>query len=280
MWDAVVAFEKETGLRYDPEDRKLAEELYTIVQDIERGDLDRAIQYVTPSSSSCHGTKCANTRWCDLNREFLQSPPHPSSLPFYLHRTIFTNLPAKEAILYARQYLMPFMPSHQVLPLLTSALYHDRQVPTATQQPPEGSLVALFREEFCRRHGWPKEDPLEVIVDLGSRGGALNAVEKARKLIGERLGQDARTWDELPVCLLPPPWPLSLLAALMRITDGDPVACLKEVSFGIRLPSIERTSNRVEPSENAFMRSHNCLRVTQENDQTRVCSSHSLINSE
>jgi len=46
MWDAVVAFEEETGLVYDNEDRILAEELYTIVQDIERGDLDRAIQYV------------------------------------------------------------------------------------------------------------------------------------------------------------------------------------------------------------------------------------------
>jgi len=44
MWDAVVAFEEETGLVYDNDDRKLAEELYTIVQDIENGDLDRAIQ--------------------------------------------------------------------------------------------------------------------------------------------------------------------------------------------------------------------------------------------
>jgi hypothetical protein len=196
MWDAVVAFEEETGLVYDMEDRKLAEELYTIVQDIERSDLDRAIQYVT---SRLVG-KRANDRWCDANKDFLQAPPHPSSLPFYLHRTIFSNLPAKDAILYARQYLMPFMPSHQVLPLLTSALYQDRQIPHGTEAAEGGSLVALFREEFCRRHGWPKEDPLEVIVDLGSRGGALNAVEKARKLIGERLGQDARTWDELPVC--------------------------------------------------------------------------------
>jgi hypothetical protein len=196
MWDAVVAFEEETGLVYDMEDRKLAEELYTIVQDIERGDLDRAIQYVP---LRLVGSK-ADDRWCDVNKDFLQAPPHPSSLPFYLHRTIFSNLPAKDAILYARQYLMPFMPSHQVLPLLTSALYQDRQIPHGAQAVEGGSLVALFREEFCRRHGWPKEDPLEVIVDLGSRGGALNAVEKARKLIGERLGQDARTWDELPVC--------------------------------------------------------------------------------
>jgi len=153
-------------------------------------------------SSIKHVRGEADNRWCDANKEFLQSPPHPSSLPFYLHRTIFSNLPAKDAILYARQYLMPFMPSHQVLPLLTSALYQDRQIPNSTQAVEGGSLVALFREEFCRRHGWPKEDPLEVIVDLGSRGGALNAVEKARKLIGERLGQDARTWDELPVCPL------------------------------------------------------------------------------
>jgi hypothetical protein len=63
------------------------------------------------------------------------------------------------------------------------------------------TLIDLFREEFCRRHGWPKEDPLEVIVDLGSRGGALNVIEKARKVMGNHLG-DVKTWGELPVCLL------------------------------------------------------------------------------
>lgn len=59
-------------------------------------------------------------------------------------------------------------------------------------------LVSLFRAEFCRRHEWPKEEPLEVVVDLGSRGGALNAIEKARKVMGERLGS-VRQWTDLPV---------------------------------------------------------------------------------
>ena len=59
-------------------------------------------------------------------------------------------------------------------------------------------LIGMFRTEFCRRHGWSKEDPLEVVVDLGSRGGALNAIEKARKVMGDRLGS-IRKWDELPV---------------------------------------------------------------------------------
>jgi hypothetical protein len=44
LWDAVAAFELETGLVYDTDDRILAEELYVIVQDIQRGDLDRAIK--------------------------------------------------------------------------------------------------------------------------------------------------------------------------------------------------------------------------------------------
>jgi hypothetical protein len=59
-------------------------------------------------------------------------------------------------------------------------------------------LVRMFKEEFCRRHGWPKEEPLEVVVDLGSRGGALSAVEKARRVMGNRLG-NIRTWTDLPV---------------------------------------------------------------------------------
>jgi hypothetical protein len=40
----VTAFEEETGLAYDPENRKLAEELYATIQDIERGDIGRAIK--------------------------------------------------------------------------------------------------------------------------------------------------------------------------------------------------------------------------------------------
>lgn len=59
-------------------------------------------------------------------------------------------------------------------------------------------LVSMFRAEYCRRHGWAKEDPLGVVVDLGSRGGALNVIEKARRVMGEHLG-NVRQWEELPV---------------------------------------------------------------------------------
>lgn len=162
-----------------------------------RSNAGKSVLPFSESPSSCR----ANERWCNENKDFLQAPPHPSPLPFQLHRTVFTNLPAKDAILYARQHLMAFMATHEVLPLLTSALYQDRHLPANLEERPKSetqSLVDLFRMEFCRRHGWPQEDPLEVIVDLGSRGGALNAVEKARKVIGQRLG-DVRSWDELPV---------------------------------------------------------------------------------
>lgn len=135
--------------------------------------------------------------WCEVNHAFLQSPPHPSPLPYHLHRSVFLRLPPQEAILYARKYLVAYIPSQEVLKLLTSTLYADK---APTNLPKETtSLVQLFREEFCRRHGWPKEDPLEVVVDLGSRGGALNAIEKARRVMGAHLG-DVRKWDELPVC--------------------------------------------------------------------------------
>jgi hypothetical protein len=141
-------------------------------------------------------------RWCDAHKEFLKTSQYPNSLPFLLHETIFSSLPAKEAILYARENLMPFVATHSVLPLLASALYRNNQseAGAGTEIPSWKfeNLSVLFREEFCRLHGWPAEDPLEVVVDLGSRGGALNAVEKARKVIGQRLG-DVRSWDELPV---------------------------------------------------------------------------------
>lgn len=125
----------------------------------------------------------------------MQSPPHPSPLPYHLHRSVFIRLPAPQAILYARQHLLAYIPTQEVLKLLTSTLYTDSSPYTI---PNGASLAELFREEFCRRHSWAKEDPLEVVVDLGSRGGALNAVEKARRVMGAHLG-DVRKWDELPV---------------------------------------------------------------------------------
>jgi hypothetical protein len=63
-------------------------------------------------------------------------------------------------------------------------------------------LVAMFQAEYCRAHNLPKEEPLEVVVDLGSRGGALAAIEKARKVMGDRLG-NVRKWEDLPVCSFP-----------------------------------------------------------------------------
>lgn len=74
----------------------------------------------------------------------------------------------------------------------------DQNSITYGHRPDPSQLVDLFRLEFCRKHQWPKEDPLEVVVDLGSRGGALHAIEKARRVMGEHLG-DVRAWQELPV---------------------------------------------------------------------------------
>lgn len=103
---------------------------------------------------------------------------------------------------------MPFMPTHPVTQLITSCLYPAVAKGSTGHESPYSEevadrydfkpLVILFRTEFCRRHGLPKEEPLEVVVDLGSRGGALNVIEKARRVMGDRLG-NIRKWDELPV---------------------------------------------------------------------------------
>ena len=178
------------------------------------------------------------SRWCAFHAEYLAAPPHPSPLPYYLHRSVFLRLnDPSEAIQYARRYLMPYVPTQPVLQLITSCLYpplpdlntdrdgdvdmvsngasishsngngngdmdiDDEGRPGKLKSPYKHEsvpLIKMFKEEFCRRHGWPKEEPLEVLVDLGSRGGALNAIEKARRVMGERLGP-VRTWTDLPV---------------------------------------------------------------------------------
>lgn len=184
LWDAVAAFEEETGLRYDPEKRVLSAKLSSIEADIARGDLSSALA------------------WCEENKTFLTTGPHVSALPFHLHRAVYLSKkdPA-EALKYAREHLYQYMGTqHPVLPLVTSCLYPGSDSPYANEEAP---LAAMFRADYCRRHGWAREEPLEVAVDLGSRGGALNAIEKARRVMGERLGS-VRTWHELPVsvCLV------------------------------------------------------------------------------
>jgi hypothetical protein len=79
--------------------------------------------------------------------------------------------------------------------------------PDAKSQPPrnpykqeEYPVVDMFRAEYCRRHGWAKEDPLGVAVDLGSRGGVLGIIDTMRKKMQDRIGRP-REWDELPVSL-------------------------------------------------------------------------------
>lgn len=80
-------------------------------------------------------------------------------------------------------------------PLSSSSPYSDLRSPVP--------LVDMFQAEYCRRHGLPKEDLLAVAIDLGGRGGALGAIEKARKVmtVGERLG-NVREWQELPVSII------------------------------------------------------------------------------
>jgi hypothetical protein len=179
LWDAVAAFNQETGLEYDSEKRVLSEELYRIMSDIEDGDLSTAIS------------------WCVEHKHFLTSGPQASSLPYHLHRAKFLAFKTPtEAIAYAGTVsLQDYMSTQPVLSLITSCLYPDDDSPYTNDPAP---LTAMFRDEYCRFHGWAREEPLEVVVTLGSRGGALNAIEKARRVMGERLG-NVRNWQELPV---------------------------------------------------------------------------------
>ncbi|WWD21932.1 hypothetical protein CI109_106420 [Kwoniella shandongensis] len=208
LWEAVSAMEEETSLTYPTDKRELSTELYRITASILSHDLTPALQ------------------WCEANKAFLSSPPHPSALPYYLHRAVFKSLsdPA-EAIAYARRYMMIYVPTQPVLKLITSCLYDkeknkgangngngsgdvDMVVDGGQAIEDEGEdmeeLVKMFKAEFCRRYQWPKEDPLEVAVDLGSRGGALNVIEKARRVMGEHLGH-VRQWTDLPMEVPLPP---------------------------------------------------------------------------
>lgn len=156
--------------------------------------------------------------------------------------------------------------------MLTSTLYSES---SPYPKHDSASLVELFREEFCRRHGWPKEDPLEVAVDLGSRGGALNAVEKARRVMGAHLG-DVRKWDELPVR-----HPSLIIPSEARLNrapvDGNTTTRFEAVSFGLCLSSLERAVVRGEPAENALVRARHRVRQLRQDVQGWVSHHHPVF---
>ncbi|OCF42093.1 hypothetical protein I317_04064 [Kwoniella heveanensis CBS 569] len=215
LWDAVAAMEEETTLTYPKDRRALAEELQHIINSILSSNLEPALA------------------WCETNKPFLNSPPHPSSLPYHLHKAVFTSLASDDraaAIAYARANMMGFVPTQPVLKLITSCLYTGNDIPQNNgkdvdmdeeadgcnqrkaeeedkkreRQEQLEKLAKMLKDEFCRRYQWPKEDPLEVALDLGSRGGALNVIEKARKVMSEHLGP-IRTWTDLPIEVPLPP---------------------------------------------------------------------------
>ena len=219
--------------------------------------------------------------WCTANASFLQLPPHPSPLPFHLHRSVFLRIPdPPTAIAYARQHMLTYLPTQPVLPLITSCLYPTRETDSQLDDPmtafPPASpythdpapLVEMFRAEFCRRQGWPKEEPLGIAVDLGSRGGTLNIIEKARKVMAEHLGR-IRTWQELPVSVTSN-IPLDRAKIDHSLLDGDTAAPLEAISFGFRVPGIERTGDRCQPPEDAQLRAHHRRREPQSDTQERV----------
>ena len=113
---------------------------------------------------------------------------------------------------YARDHLFPYIVSHhqkEIYHLLGALLYTPQDLPSSPYSDllsPDlraPALVPLFHAEFCRLHGWAKEDPLAIVVELGS-SGALGKIDKARKVMKERLGE-VRTWEELPMELPLPP---------------------------------------------------------------------------
>lgn len=180
-------------VQFSDEITRLHHEMQDISSDLTAGDAESAL------------------RWTSKHHAYLSSPPHPSPLPFQLHRARFVSLLRRSgavdgipaALKYAQDHLFPFITAQPEVYRLLGAIAFGSDLgssPYADLLSPAyaaAALVPLFRIEFCRLHGWPKEDPLDVVVELGANG-ALAKIEKARKVMKDRLG-DVRTWEELPV---------------------------------------------------------------------------------
>lgn len=216
---------QEMQVTLDERTVKLSEQLHKTMVDLASGDVDSALQCVRLAREYKAYHLCLFIRWTSKHHAYLSSGPHPSPLPFYLHRARFIALlrnppppvmtivdpngPVKQEIpaslQYARDHLFPYLPFHaeEIFHLLGAIVYapstwaDNNYADLLSTELEAGAQIPLFKLEFCRLHGWPKEDPLDVLVELGSNG-SLVKIDKARTMLKDRIG-DVRTWDELPV---------------------------------------------------------------------------------
>ncbi|KAJ9125426.1 hypothetical protein QFC22_000387 [Naganishia vaughanmartiniae] len=205
-FDSARALQAEMKVTLDERTVELSQQLHRTMSDLANGDVDSALQ------------------WTSKHHAYLSSGIHPSALPFQLHRARFIALlldppppvesiidpvgPVKQeipaALQYARDHLFPHLPFHEkeIFHLAGALVYPPSTWATneyadlLSPQLEARALIPSFKLEFCRLHGWPKEDPLDVVVELGSNGSLIK-IDKARAMLKDRIG-DVRTWDELP----------------------------------------------------------------------------------
>lgn len=116
-----------------------------------------------------------------------------------------------------------------------------------------------------------KEELLEVAVDLGGKGGALGVIEKARRVMGERLG-NVRTWQDLPVsrhfacCVLPD----GNLGVRADASAGSTFTFESAISLRLCLPRLEGASDRSQSTQDAHVRPCSRARKPHQDVEGRV----------
>ncbi|KAJ9109752.1 hypothetical protein QFC19_001982 [Naganishia cerealis] len=268
-FDSARALQEEMGVTLDERTVELSQQLHKTVSDLTNGNVDSALQ------------------WTSKHHAYLSSGIHPSALPFQLHRARFIALlrdppppvvyiadpsgPVKQeipaALQYARDHLFPHLPFHEkeIFHLAGALVYPPSTWPTneyadlLSPQLEAKALIPSFKLEFCRLHGWPKEDPLDVVVELGSNGSLIK-IDKARAMLKDRIG-DVRTWDELPVRWQSSSHQSNLTfkhPSWVTITDITAAATNYAISFCFRLSRVQGASNGCESAQDACMRACDC----------------------
>ena len=164
-------------------------------------------------SSATH--QLTSHRWCEKNREFLESRGSP--LEFHLHRSQYMRLllssdrpNVSAARGYARDILCSLFRKYPVeIQRLTACIAYlprDRLLrsPYADLASPSihSDLEPMFAKEYCASLGMSRQVPLRVVCDIGG-GGALARIEKGKKVMKDRKSEWSQM-DELPVSATQP----------------------------------------------------------------------------
>lgn len=195
-FDIADTFCKESGTVLPEELLENFSTLVSVVQAIDKGDLEPAIKWVEKYSSRIDESK-SHLDFCLYRARYIQILTKPIEQEYDWKHNIL------KAQAFAKSKLSKFSSTHQKnLQELACAMLYAPDIksspyPNLSDLSLYSSVRGLFAREFCRMHGYVSESPLHVITCVGSV--ALPAIAKMSYVLRNKTVCDLSKIKTIPI---------------------------------------------------------------------------------